>query len=98
MIRILGSAVEGIMSDASIADVALQDNTSERLACVLVLDGSSSMGDGNKCDRRPQRMPTSDHAVDGRNASPWPAHQIGTLCYGVTDELPGRFGGPRISR
>ena len=32
------------MSDASIADVALHDNTSERLACVLVLDGSSSMG------------------------------------------------------
>jgi hypothetical protein len=33
---------------------------------------------------------------DGRNASPWPAHQIGAFCYGVTSELRGRFGEPRI--
>lgn len=34
----------GIMSDLGIPDVALIDNTSQRLPCVLLLDGSSSMG------------------------------------------------------
>jgi uncharacterized protein YegL len=32
-----------IMSDVSIPDVILRDNTNQRLPCVLVLDGSSSM-------------------------------------------------------
>ena len=33
------------MTDEVIPDVALVDNTSQRLPCVLVLDGSSSMAD-----------------------------------------------------
>ena len=33
------------MTDEIIPDVALVDNTSQRLPCVLVLDGSSSMAD-----------------------------------------------------
>ncbi len=32
------------MSDISIPDVALADNTSQRLPCVLLIDGSGSMG------------------------------------------------------
>jgi hypothetical protein len=31
----------------------------------------------------PQRTPTCNHAVHGRNASPWPAHQIGTLALAI---------------
>ncbi|HIF97337.1 MAG TPA: VWA domain-containing protein [Myxococcales bacterium] len=39
------------MTDEIIPDVALVDNTSQRLPCVLVLDGSSSMADsGSKTD------------------------------------------------
>ncbi|MFZ1963527.1 MAG: VWA domain-containing protein [Roseiarcus sp.] len=38
------------MASISIPDVALRDNTSQRLPCVLLLDGSGSMGDSGAID------------------------------------------------
>jgi uncharacterized protein YegL len=38
------------MADISLPDVALRDNTSQRLPCVLLLDGSGSMADSGAID------------------------------------------------
>jgi uncharacterized protein YegL len=38
------------MADISLPDVALRDNTSQRLPCVLLLDGSGSMADSAAID------------------------------------------------
>lgn len=38
------------MADISVPDVALRDNTSQRLPCVLLLDGSGSMADSGAID------------------------------------------------